>query len=154
MADSQLRMLIGALKAALEGVKGAPYSVDLTDRVHVGTAIIIPDQVPQVWLTVESATSPGRADLCTWSRVAVIGVVGFVAGTEDSGESRLYAAADLLSDIASAIEERPGLGLQSYLHGIDVTVSGRSLDGHEIGEPQLGVVGALVTVTWITTGGY
>lgn len=146
--SSQTRAVMGATKAALQGINGSgnyTYDLSATDRVRIGRPSLAEGLSPCVWIAVGQLDSEHGPTLGRYRRTLTIDLEGRVP--LDSGnttEERELEAIDLLDDISVALESDRTLGGRV----LDLIVQGTVVGAGTTANNQPARVLAQVVVYW------
>lgn len=149
---SKARSVLLAAKAALQAANGADdYTYDLSAAgvVVMRRARSEDTRTPAIYAALEGFDSEGGPTLGEYRRTLVLNIEGRVSPDSQDPEERGMAALDLLNDICQALQADRSLGNLV----LDLTVSGTTLDGDEVGLTNMGVVYCMATMHWDAASG-
>lgn len=145
---SKTRSVLAAVRTALATINGASgyvHNLSATGRVRGGRPTASDGTSPPcAWVALGRLTSSHGPQLGRYQRNLVIDLEARAPSTADTTEEREAIAADLLDDLATAIETDRTLGGLV----LDVIVEGATLDGEECGIPGIAVALVQVSVYW------
>ena len=145
--SSQIRSVVGAVKTALAGINATgayTYDLSATDRVRIGTPDLTGSLYPCAWIGAPELRSEHGPQLGRYRRSLTIPIWGMAATTSSSTEERGLVGADLLDDLAVALETDRTLGGRV----LDIIVQGATFDGDEVGVPGVALAVVSVEVYW------
>ncbi len=149
---SDTRAIVGAVVSALQGIDGTgSYVHDLsgTDRVQIGRPTPESQRLPGCWVAIASLDSEHGPELGGYLRRLVVEVEARAPATADTTSERTLIAADLLDDVAAALEADRSLGGRVN----DLLLTGIALAGDEAGIPGVALAMARVEIEWWATSG-
>lgn len=135
---STTRLVLGAIRDVLSNVP------EWRNRVLIGHPPAgKPAQVPALYITLDSVETTQEDELGGYRRSLTVAITAFVAAEDDTAEARTFAGADALDRVMVELQ-RERATTRQCLGGLvdDLTISGTSLSGDEIGIGGVGVMGA------------
>ena len=143
---SNLNTILDKVVTALELINGAGvYTYDVSDGQSViFGAEVYPARAPRINIFEISVATDFDAPLSEYRRLINLQLVGYVAAANDTPESKVKAANNLLNDIMRALEA--DAQLSSTI--IDLDVDARTFDGLEFGLNSMGIVYAQVELRY------